>query len=362
MEPLPVTPPSRGIPRCASGRLYGSALAVTLALGLVLRVANLGAVQHFQGDQGRDYLEVMGWLRDGRWPLLGPLRITGDYTLGPGWYYTLAPGLGLSGFHPAAGAAVMAVFGVLAAALAGEWVRRATRDRLAALAVATVYAFSAPWVFEGRTLWNPHPMSFGVVAVAWLIQRLRRSPASSAPALAALLALLPALAAWRIRQRNLRKKRSWKGPAKDGRKIAARFRKWRSGAAWVFAGLFIAALYVPPLLYELQPGHPSNLGGYFSRTVFPGLPAAGSWGERAQSAYNRLALASFSHVFESPLFLSSPAHRTTLLLFLRALTLALAVELARRAWRRRLEPSVLFAVLLIGGYGLLAVLKGGRRT
>lgn len=341
-------------------RFYGCAVGVVLCLGLLLRLANLGSVQHFQGDQGRDYLEVMRWIQDGRWPLVGPQRITGDYTVGPGWYYTLAPALALSRFHPAAGAATMAVLGMLAAWLAGEWVRRATRSRLAALVVTTLYSISALGVYADRTLWNPHPLPLGVVAMACLIQGVRKRRTAVAAALIVLLAILPqwhttgllvdlaalpalVLAFWRARQ-GLRISRA----GGSGRHIII-------GA--IAAGS-ILLLYVPPLLYELEPGHPGNLGHFFSRTLIPGAPSGAAAGESALLAFNRLALEVFRHTFDYPAIFQSPALLQAVLFGLRGLTLALAVMLVRRAWRRRLEPSTFFLVLLVAGYGGLLLLKG----
>lgn len=121
--------PSAKRRRVLSRFLFPAAAILIAAFGFYLRVANLGAVQHFQGDQGRDYLEVMNWLKDGKWPLLGPMRAVGDYTIGPGWYYTLAPLLWITDFHPSAGAITTSAIGIAAAALSLTWVLAATGSR-----------------------------------------------------------------------------------------------------------------------------------------------------------------------------------------------------------------------------------------
>lgn len=171
---------------------YWTFLAALLATGLYMRVANLDEIQHFEGDQGGDYIEVMKWLKDrGPWPLLGQIRSVGDRGLGPGWFYTIAPAMALTDYHPAAGAATIAVMSALTIFLCADWVRRATTSRAAALVTAGVFALSARWTDAGRTLWDPNTLPFAVAALAWLIALLPRRPVPCMAVALALVAILP---------------------------------------------------------------------------------------------------------------------------------------------------------------------------
>ena len=265
---------------------YWAALAVMLALALYLRTADLMDVQHFQGDQGRDYVEVMKWIKDGHWPLVGPLRVMNDFTLGPGWYYTIAPAMALSGFYPTSGAATVAVLSVLTIFLIADWLRRSTGSRAAALTTAAVMAFSTQWTTMARTLWSPHVLPLGVVGLAWLIAAVKRRPA---PALAGALMLMAILPQWHT-----------PGLLVDAAALPmlvmafwqawplARATRCRNWLVWGFALLVVVGvLYIPPILYELQPG-PGNIASFFSKVNLPAAPYPGSLGWRAWLAFDRL--------------------------------------------------------------------------
>lgn len=329
-------------------------LSIVLILGFYMRSANLSQVQHFAGDQGRDYMEVMRWLRDGHWPLLGPMRMVGDYTLGPGWYYTLAPTLGLSGFHPVAGAMTVVLFGVLTAFLAWLWILKSTGSRTAALCMAMVIAGSAAWVEWDRILWSPNLMPFSTVALACLIDGLQRRPLGCLTLCLMLFAILPQwhttgillvlsacpFVVWGV-ARSLPQLRQ-----------APRRRKTLCGLSLL---LVVFLLYLPPILYELKPG-PGNLRTYLAKTRIPGPPPSHPLVVRANMAAGYLACEVFHKTFvDTPV----DGKRSAKVAAAIALVLFL-IPFCLTSLRGRTDLSAGYLALLVAGYGVLLVFKGGR--
>ena len=337
--------------------LYPGALIAVLALGLAMRLMQLGSVQHFTTDQGRDYIIIMNWLLDGKWPLLGPYRaVGGDYAIGPGYYYTIAPFLGLSGFHPAAGAAMISVVGLLAACLAGLWVRRATGSRLAALSVVMLMAFSAYTVDRDRMLWNPHLMPFATVALACLIEGLRRRPVPCLTLTLMLFAILPQWHSTGILMILAAGPVLAVAVARDW----GLFRQTQRRIWWIWGGMLAAVvllLYVPPIIYELKPG-PGNLRYYLAKTMLPAKPVTVSPAERVTMGTQRLVDATTREAFGW----AWPKHKHVQQRLLAALLVAGAfLGVYGQAWRRErwrdVNLSPIFLVLLTGGYWMLLILK-----
>lgn len=337
---------------------YGLLLGSILLAGLYLRTANLTDVQSFNGDQGRDYLEVMKWVRQGQWPLLGPDRAVGDRALGPGWFYTIAPALALGRFHPAAGAAMVAVLSMLAIFCGADWVRRATGSRAAALVTAAALAFSALGVEMGRTLWNPHALPLGTAALAWLIALLPRRPL---PCLAGALALMAILPQWHttgflVDAAAL----PFLALALRGAWPAARAAGRRAWALWGAALLAVVALlYVPPLVYELKPG-PGNLATFFSKSNLPARPYPEALPMRALLALAGLAERAADQAFftnHGAAVLGEPelGFPVALAAACGAAFVALWVGAARR---RAPDWAAAYLALLTAGFWLVLFLKG----
>lgn len=333
--------------------LYAPALGALLLFALFLRMANLANVQDFNGDQGRDYLVVMNWVQRGAWPLLGPDRAAvGDHALGPGWFYTVAPAMALSGFHPVAGAATVAALSVLAILLMADWVRRASGSRAAALTLAAVMALAALWTDKSRTLWNPHVLPLGVAGLAWLIQGMARRPV---PCLAGALALLAILPQWHTTGLLVDAAAApclalaaWAAWPEARRARPASWALW--GGALLAVGLL---LYVPPLIYELKPG-PGNIASYFAKAAIPAQPFPGGLSWRALLAYDRL-LGMTSYLA----FLITPVEYVGLRLAaggaVAAAFLALYGGLLRR---RQVDFANGYLALLGAGFWLVVFVKG----
>lgn len=351
-------------------RLYLILLWAVALAGFLLRVWSLGEEQHFRGDQGRDYLVVQEWFREGKWPLLGPLRSAGDYAIGPGWFYTIALPLVLTGFHIRTGATLMAFAGACAVLLAASWVRRGSGSRIAALVLASVLSLAAGWDRHSY-LWNPMLLPFATVALAWLLQRrpIRNSDDDSPEnvladrpltvwRLAATLVLLAILPQWHttgvlivLAALPALVLATWRS-RKD---LRAEFRAVRWGALALLLAS-VALLYVPPLVEAVQ-NDGGNMAGYWERTS-----------NRVQETGAERSDANPVMVFLSPqlrtayeLLIGAVGHQPVefhLLLILFTAGAAGGAILACR-WR---EPSLLFLLLLLLGFGALGIVSGTQEA
>jgi hypothetical protein len=343
-----------------------AALALILLLGLYMRLDNLRNVQHFSGDPGRDYLAVMEWAENGRWPLLGPARNTEDFTIGPGWFYTIAPAIVLSGYSVAAGAATVGVLGIASILLAFFWVRRGSGSAAAALATAAFFAFGGEWVEAQRTCWSPHVLPLGTVAATLLIRRARRCPLSSAALYSMLVAILPQwhTTGWAVAAISLPffAFSFWRGRRRVRR--APR----RARIVWIAAtALVLALLYVPPMIHEFTAPE-GNLLKYAQRTWPGGAQKADrNVIDRLLDGGNRLSQHAARRNFAwSPLRRGEHGHVGASLALMATTTAGLLWRCAGRRRRpgappARLStnaPSVWFLLSLALAYWLLASALG----
>ncbi len=251
---------------------YRLSLALILSVGLYLRLAKLDGYIHFQGDQGEFYLAVMRWIHEGQWPLLGQHRsITGDYTIGPGWFYTIMPALTIGNFNPAAGVFVNTGFGLLAMMVAFTWMYRISQTAIAAIMITLVMATSAILIEQDRLLWSPYLFHFVTLAVALLISVFESHPTRYLSIYLMLCMILPHwhTTGWIIcavssifilRLVSLHRR-------KLGRSA------WRGNRAWIILTVvWFLLLYVPPVLHELKPGD-GNIGKYIVNTLMGAPPS-----------------------------------------------------------------------------------------
>ncbi len=258
--------------RSTSAIVWGL-LGLLLLTGAWLRLAGLDTYQHFLGDQGRDYLVVIEWWEHGTWPLLGPLRITGDYTIGPGYYYTVAPLMVLSGFRCWAGAATMALLALLTYAALFLWIVRTTGNRWAALLIVFLLTFSYELVLADRVLWNAHLPVVGFVILAWLLELEIDKPLVSLTAAASIALLLPQ---WHTTGLLIVvgffpffAYRTWQQRAVLRK---APFTRWAISLLVILAILLV--LYLPPVLHEFR-AEQGNLEPWLIHTLSAGEGADG---------------------------------------------------------------------------------------
>lgn len=347
------------VPSLTRKQLEYSFLGLILALALFMRLDNLHSVQRWTGDQCYFYTMVMNWFHDGDWPLLGVYRsIHGDRSLGPGFYYLIAPAMWLGKCSPASGAVTIVFLSIGVIFLYWFWVRRTTGSALAALATAALFACSEGWVAADRVLWNPNTIPYSVAALACLIEGLRRRPLPSLALFLMLAAVMPqwhttgipvlaaaALpAAWAL----------WQGRA------ALKTYSRRAWLGWSSAlALVIIALYLPPILYEFKPGVPSNLRHYIANSFLPAPAQRPPLSARIADASRRVVKMIADQNFVARLRPSrEPAAR-----LIAAAALALFALVGGLTWWRQgraAPPSVLFLACVVGGFWLVAIQAGPK--
>lgn len=334
-------------------------LLIVVAAGVYMRTANVGRIQQFSIDQATMVMKVMDWVQDGKFPLLGPTRAASrDYNIGPGWYYTLAPGLAVSGFHPAAGAMVICLFQLAGVVLAFGWLRRTTGNPWLALAVTVIFYWSAEWVEMGRNLWHPHMLLFAVVVLGLLFDGMERRPA---PCLAAILMFYALLPQWHSSSFIMMAAgipfilagiaRSWEGLVKTPA------RQW---FVWVVALVaVIDVLYLPPIIHELQNPERGNMQGYLTRTFLPGGSQTMPLWDRIVAATDRLSLLTTKRMFFSSVLDGWVWLRRGLTVFLSITFVGFyGVSVVRRP-RQALLSAGFFAATF-GAYYISLVLKYDR--
>lgn len=334
-------------------------LVVVIVTGLYMRTANVGRIQQFSIDQATMVMKVMDWVQEGKFPLLGPTRAASrDHNIGPGWYYTLAPALAVSGFHPAAGAMLICLFQLAGVLLAFYWLRRTTGNPWLALAVTVIFYWSAEWVEMGRNLWHPHMLLFAVIVLGFLFDGMQRRPVPCLAAIVMFYALLPQWHSSSFIMMAAGVPFILAGIVRSREGLAnAPARQW---AIWGVALLaVILTLYVPPVIYELQnPGH-GNLGGYLARTFLPGPPESMPLIDRIVAATDRLSLLATKRMFFSSVLDRWVWLRRTLTALVAALFFGFyGISVLR--WPRQALLSAGFFAATFGAYYVSLILKYNR--
>jgi hypothetical protein len=221
-----------------------------VAVATLLRVVDLATRGPWDRDQGHDMLELLGLVRDGRIPLLGPPTSIGDFHHGTLYYYLLAPAAFLSDADPFAVVAFIAATGV-AAVVVTWWLARSIGGPLAGLIAGALLAVSATSVETSTWIWNPNliPLaSATALAGAWWAWDARRPAGWLIAAIGALVTfqchvlgavlLPPLIVAWALdvrRRTDPRERRSL----------------YRAGLAGV---LIVAVGFIPLAIHELGHG------------------------------------------------------------------------------------------------------------
>jgi len=224
-------------------------LGALLVLAAVVRFVGLPGRGSWDADQGHDMLVLLGLVRDGTIPLLGPPTSIGDFHHGAIYYYLLAPAAFLSGADPTFVVGEIALAGVAAVGVTW-WLARSIAGPVSGFVAALVMALSLSAIDESTFIWNPNLIALSSVvalAAAWRARTTGRARWWLLAAVGVLvtmhchvlgIALLPPVVAlWLVSYRATpvgpeRRRIGWAGLASLG---------------------IILAGYVPLLTYEL--GH-----------------------------------------------------------------------------------------------------------
>ncbi len=144
-------------------------LGAILLLAAVVRFWALPGRGTWDADQGHDMLVLLGMVRDGTLPLLGPPTSIGAFHHGALYYYLLAPAAFLSGADPTAVVAEIALLGV--AAVGVTWfLARSIAGPVAGFVAALIMAASASAIDESTFIWNPNLIALSssiALTAAW---------------------------------------------------------------------------------------------------------------------------------------------------------------------------------------------------
>lgn len=146
-----------------------SAIAIILLTAAFLRLYRIADYMTFLGDEGRDVLVVKGIL-EGNLVFLGPRASSGDFFLGPIYYYFMAPFLWLWGLNPVGPAVMIALLGVVTVYL----VYRIGKDffgTTAGLIASSLYAVSVLVVQYSRSSWNPNAVPFFTILLMYFLYK-----------------------------------------------------------------------------------------------------------------------------------------------------------------------------------------------
>ena len=224
-------------------------LGALLVLAVVVRFVGLPGRGTWDADQGHDMLVLLGLVRDGTIPLLGPPTSIGDFHHGAIYYYLLAPAAFLSGADPTFVVGEIALAGVAAVGVTW-WLARSIAGPIAGFVAALVMALSLSAIDESTFIWNPNLIALSsavALAGAWRARTTGRARWWLVAAVGVLVtmqchvlgvALLPPVAAlWAVSYRAAQ-------PGPERRRV---------GLAGLASVAIIVVGYLPLLVYEL--GH-----------------------------------------------------------------------------------------------------------
>lgn len=148
------------------------ALCLVLAAGAALRLYRLPTLLHFADDEGRDMMIAEKIAAGEKLPSLGPSASTGNFYLGPIFYYAM--GLTVKIWdHPAAPALLV----VLISVATGYLLYRLGKDLFspsAGLIMAALWSFSYGAIIQGRWAWHPNVLPLFVTAIIYCLYHIGR--------------------------------------------------------------------------------------------------------------------------------------------------------------------------------------------
>lgn len=135
-------------------------ILLILTLGAFLRLWRISEYMTFLGDEGRDALVIMRFLRHGDPILIGPSTSIGNMLLGPLYYWMMITPMFISRLSPVGPAVMVALLGVGTIFL----IYRVGKDFFKSSAVgffaSALYAVSPVTIIYFHSSWNPNPMPF----------------------------------------------------------------------------------------------------------------------------------------------------------------------------------------------------------
>ncbi|MEO8228231.1 MAG: hypothetical protein ABI628_00565 [Chloroflexota bacterium] len=147
--------------------LFG--LGAIVLLAVLVRFIGLPGRGTWDADQGQEMLVLLGLVRNGTLPLLGPPTSIGAIHHGALLYYLLAPAAFVSGAYPTAVVTEIAVAGVAAVAVTW-WLARSIGGPLAGFVAGLAMALSSSAIASSTFIWNPNLValaSIAALAAAW---------------------------------------------------------------------------------------------------------------------------------------------------------------------------------------------------
>ncbi|EKD49185.1 MAG: hypothetical protein ACD_63C00233G0003 [uncultured bacterium] len=152
-------------------KLISILLIAIVIVGTFLRFYDLPSLMHFADDEGRDAFIARDIAKGKEFPLLGPSSSTGDFSLGPAFYYMMAFTFLVSNNSEVAPAVMVASFGVLTIILLYK-VGEDIFSSKAGLAAAALYSFSYLAVLHNRWSWNPNTLPFFIVVILFCLYKI----------------------------------------------------------------------------------------------------------------------------------------------------------------------------------------------
>ena len=151
-------------------------LVVILTIAAILRLWALPGRGTWDADQGHDMLVLLGLVRHGTIPLLGPPTSIGAFHHGAMYYFLLAPAAILSDAYPTAVVTEIALLGV--AAVGVTWfLARSIGGPVAEFTAGLIMAISASAIDESTFIWNPNLIALSssiALAAAWRARTTQR--------------------------------------------------------------------------------------------------------------------------------------------------------------------------------------------
>ena len=146
-------------------------LGIILALGLFLRIYNIGNLLGFYYDQGRDALAIWNLWHKGDLFLIGPTTGIAGIFRTPYYYYLIAPFYLLGGGNPVWPSVFLSITTIAASFLA-YILGAKIYSKTAGLIAAFITAFSFEIVMASRWLSNPTPMLLLSMLLIWFMLKV----------------------------------------------------------------------------------------------------------------------------------------------------------------------------------------------